>query len=508
MSNAFPSYRLEAAAAPLCSGRRWPAARVLRHALLAALLGAGATAGVQASELTIASADFDFETDAAGGLPHGFDTAGPVQVSDARARAGGQAVRLNRSVADQSVRMRREFGAAASGRVKFSVYVPVDAAVAYAALFADGYIAETDRVTELAFLPGGELRNRSVGGGTQVVGRYQPGAWNDVELIWDGIANTQRYMLLVNGRLIGRLPVAQAGKLPARFELKYGANGAAAAASDLFVDNISLRGLDESAGFDPSVWKITKPDGEEEDTQWLVDGNTLGNQFYYKNDGSLVFRTPNIAGHTEGSKYPRTELREMLLGTGVGDDETQGFTGNNWVLSTASAENQAKAGGVDGNLKATLKVDHVSTSGDGYKIGRVIIGQIHGSDDEPLRLYYRKLPGNAKGSIYFAHLPRYAKSDDWIEMIGSRGDKANNPVDGIALGEPFSYEVNAKGHQLTVTIKRPGKPDVAKTIEMDHAYDSDWMYFKAGVYNQNNSGTSEDYAQATFYSISATRDRP
>lgn len=505
MSNAFPSYRLEAAAAPLCSGRRWPAARVLRHALLAALLGAGATAGVQASELTIASADFDFETDAAGGLPHGFDTAGPVQVSDARARTGGQAVRLNRSVVDQSVRMRREFGAAASGRAKFSVYVPVDAAAAYAALFADGYIAETDRVAELAFLPGGELRNRGPGG-TQVVGHYQPGAWNDVELIWDGIANTQRYMLLVNGRLIGRLPVAQAGKLPARFELKYGANGASAAPADLFVDDISLRGPDESAGFDPSVWKITKPDGEEEDTQWLVDGNTLGNQFYYKNDGSLVFRSPNKAGHTDGSEFSRSELREMLLGTQVGD-KTKGFTGNNWVLSTASPEVQAKVGGVDGNLKATLRVDHVSTTGERAKVGRVIIGQIHGEDAEPLRLYYRKLPENTKGSIFIAHEQRYG-DDDREDLIGSQGSYASDPDDGIKLGEPFSYEVNAKGHQLTVTLKRPGKPDVSKTIEMDHAYDSDWMYFKAGVYNQNNSGTSEDYAQATFYSISATHGRP
>jgi len=27
------------------------------------------------------------------------------------------------------------------------------------------------------------------------------------------------------------------------------------------------------------------------------------------------------------------------------------------------------------------------------------------------------------------------------------------------------------------------------------------MYFKAGVYNQNNTGTASDYVQATFYSL-------
>lgn len=28
-----------------------------------------------------------------------------------------------------------------------------------------------------------------------------------------------------------------------------------------------------------------------------------------------------------------------------------------------------------------------------------------------------------------------------------------------------------------------------------------YMYFKAGVYNQNNSGDADDYAQATFYKL-------
>jgi poly(beta-D-mannuronate) lyase len=28
-----------------------------------------------------------------------------------------------------------------------------------------------------------------------------------------------------------------------------------------------------------------------------------------------------------------------------------------------------------------------------------------------------------------------------------------------------------------------------------------YMYFKAGVYNQNNSGVPHDYVQATFYQI-------
>lgn len=30
---------------------------------------------------------------------------------------------------------------------------------------------------------------------------------------------------------------------------------------------------------------------------------------------------------------------------------------------------------------------------------------------------------------------------------------------------------------------------------------SQYMYFKAGVYNQNNTGEGSDYVQATFYQL-------
>ena len=33
---------------------------------------------------------------------------------------------------------------------------------------------------------------------------------------------------------------------------------------------------------------------------------------------------------------------------------------------------------------------------------------------------------------------------------------------------------------------------------------ADYMFFKAGVYNQNNSGEPDDYVQATFYALKAT----
>jgi poly(beta-D-mannuronate) lyase len=95
-------------------------------------------------------------------------------------------------------------------------------------------------------------------------------------------------------------------------------------------------------------------------------------------------------------------------------------------------------------------------------------------------------------------------SEQWIEMIGSRDDNASNPSDGIALDEVFSYRVDVVDNQLSVTISRDGKADITKSVDMSNSgYDSSsqYMYFKAGVYNQNNSGDADDYVQATFYAL-------
>lgn len=141
--------------------------------------------------------------------------------------------------------------------------------------------------------------------------------------------------------------------------------------------------------------------------------------FYTADDGGMVFKVGvNGPKTSTNTSYTRTELRGMLR-QGDTSIKTQGVNENNWVFSSAPSSEQAKAGGVDGVLNATLAVNHVTTGGKGYQIGRVIIGQIHANDDEPVRLYYRKLPNNSKGSIYFAHETRNG-SEYWYEIIGSK----------------------------------------------------------------------------------------
>ena len=222
--------------------------------------------------------------------------------------------------------------------------------------------------------------------------------------------------------------------------------------------------LSPGENFDLSKWKITLPDQTEISETALSAGFEKENEFYTDPvTGAMVFTCRND-GETGGSTYPRSELREMLR-AGNTSISTKGVGLNNWVFSSSSQSVKEASGGVDGVMTATVAVDHVSTTGDNSRQGRVIIGQIHASDNEPCRLYYRKLPQNELGVIYFAIDPNIG-SEQWFEMIGSRSSSASNPTDGIALGERFSYEIKVVGNTLTVTIKRDGKDDVVQVADM------------------------------------------
>ncbi|MGB5418990.1 polysaccharide lyase family 7 protein [Algibacter sp.] len=266
-----------------------------------------------------------------------------------------------------------------------------------------------------------------------------------------------------------------------------------------------------SENFDLSTWNLSIPVDNGNGTATTITVSQINNKytnsayFYTADDGGMVFKCP-IAGFKTSinTSYTRSELREMLRGTNTSIN-TQGVNKNNWVFGTAPASDKSAAAGFDGVMNATVAVNYVTTTGDSGQIGRVIIGQIHANDNEPIRIYYRKLVNNELGSIYFAHEPAEGYgSEQWHEMIGSRSNSASNPSDGIALNEKFSYTIKVVGDSLTVTISREGKADVIKTVNMatsGYNVGGQYMYFKAGVYNQNNTGNADDYVQATFYAL-------
>lgn len=262
--------------------------------------------------------------------------------------------------------------------------------------------------------------------------------------------------------------------------------------------------------FDLLDWSLTLPTDINKDRKAdtiyetsLDGGFQLKPFFYTADDGGLVFACPNVAAKTsKHTKYARAELREMLR-RGNSRVKARGITRNNWVFGGAHGSMKRKSGGIEGSLEGTLAVNRVSTTGDEKMVGRVIVGQIHATDDEPIRLYYRKLPNNTKGAIYFAHEIN-GGDDVWINMIGTRSHTLPDPLEGIALNEKFSYKITVENEVLFVTLIRQGKPNITRHYDMkESGYSSgnQFMYFKAGVYNQNNGGADGDYAQATFYHI-------
>ena len=283
---------------------------------------------------------------------------------------------------------------------------------------------------------------------------------------------------------------------------------------------IVVNALPNELGIELDDWYLSIPSDEDGNGKSdsikeieLAAGYTHPEYFYTSADGGIVMRSPSRGFKTStNTNYVRVELREMLRRGNTSIGSTQGVNANNWVFGHAPTSAQANAGGINGELNVTLAVNQVTTNGENYQIGRVIIGQIHANDDEPIRLYYRKLPNNSKGAIYFAHEPRTG-NEVYVEMIGSRDNSTSNPADGIALDEKFSYTINASDALLTVTITREGKDDVVATYDMTGSQYEDpdqYMYFKVGVYHVNNSSDpSSDtgqFAQATFYEIRNSHD--
>lgn len=301
--------------------------------------------------------------------------------------------------------------------------------------------------------------------------------------------------------------------------------------------------------FDLSKWKINLPiletEGSRKGKTVEINKHDLSDtsigfshdEWFYTDaeTGALVFAAPNDAPTTPNSKNTRSELRAML-------GEEYASPSNNFAVASHPQANEF--GAIGGKLSATLSVDHVSVSGPDNKNNAysVIIGQIHGSDNEPLKISYRKLPNHEYGSLSWNYeLNPVAELQDAVDENGKklRQDIRHNvfgefdlradsedPVDGIKLGEIFAYEVDIEGDIMHLSFtKKPGTDEeVVKTFEVnlaegnyaghevDQGYGDDWMYYKAGAYNQCNTKVESsnclwrgmeagDYVQVSFYQL-------
>ena len=259
-------------------------------------------------------------------------------------------------------------------------------------------------------------------------------------------------------------------------------------------------------------WKLILGDGSN-----VGIANNFENKdfFYTKNDGNsdwIVFKAPN-GGNTHGtSNNTRTELAQI----------------KKWYPKTANDK-----------LTATLKVMNVSATGDARVAATyaVVVGQIHSADkfeNEPLKIFYKKFPGHTKGSVFWHYEINTAGDDNskrwdystavWGNDFSVVGSDTNTypeePKDGIALGEEFSYEIEVKDGIMNLTFTSNGhetktftknliesefttKADIPEQtqklfvpigqdgVELKEAYAGEGCFFKLGAYNQTNGKSPE-----------------
>ena len=281
--------------------------------------------------------------------------------------------------------------------------------------------------------------------------------------------------------------------------------------------------LEPWENFDLTDWAYDSPAPRADDEckairsdedEWDVFRSSASSPYFFTHtDGGMRFVSP-VGGTTTNSScdagFPRSELREMLR-RGNTNVSTTGVNANNWTLGYQPTG--TNHGGRNGSLTATLRINRVTTTGDGLHPGRTIIGQIHADDDEPARLYYRKLPNADYGCLYLEHEIRNG-NDVTFNLIGNENCSGNGPSDGIQLDELFSYEIINEGADIRVVIRRgdANGPIIAETLvdmnDQDSGYDrsDEWMYFKAGAYTQNNTGDDDDTDVITFYRLENTHD--
>lgn len=333
----------------------------------------------------------------------------------------------------------------------------------------------------------------------------------------------------------------------------------------LAAPTIAKDALVPAKAFDLSEWNITLPIDKDKNgkpdqvTVKKLKKYSHPDFFYLNEDGGMVFAAPNKAATTKNSSNTRSELRHMLRGKNT-SHKTHGYK-NNFAVEARTGSN--KFGRIGGRLDATLKVDHVAKrAGDSSTKAAysVVVGQIHavkydnttsgfGYGNEPIKIYYKKFPDHEYGSVFWTYERNLAKNDDnrtdiAYPVFGNTWKEQADPsLDGIKLGEEFSYTINVHRNvmYLTFTSPRHGTKTYKKSLVQNidpygqidpldnkFSYGGDSLYFKAGAYNQCSTkkgggtwyagcaGTGDwaedkangDYVQATFSKLTVGESTP
>ncbi|AIS10578.1 lyase, putative [Pseudomonas chlororaphis subsp. aurantiaca] len=214
---------------------------------------------------------------------------------------------------------------------------------------------------------------------------------------------------------------------------------------------------------DLATWNLSIPEGSPPatiDTPKLVDG--FKDQYFHSDTGTLFFWSPVTGSRTANAIYPRSELRETYANG----------TLKNWTYPEA-----------DNLLYATLAVNQVPST------GKIVIGQIHAyNSTKPLvKVEYQYKTTTQSGNI--------------VAKVRMHPDDVDSRViivaENVPLDREFSYLIHlSPGGALGVS---------AAGYQWDTQISSTWrdkpLYFKAGVYVQDNTGYTTEGGKVTFYKL-------
>ncbi len=211
---------------------------------------------------------------------------------------------------------------------------------------------------------------------------------------------------------------------------------------------------------DLSTWDLSIPVGSVAttiDTPTLVKG--FKDEYFHSDTGTLFFWAPVTGSKTASAIYPRSELRETNADGSV----------RNWLYTAA-----------DNTLTATMMVNQVPSS------GKVVIGQIHvnGSNEPLLKVEYQYKEKLGTGNIVAKLRQTPGQEDPTVITVAT----------GVPMKKNLNYMIHlTKAGTLSVTAY-----NFNWTTKVDPQWATKPLYFKAGVYVQDNTGYATEGGSTTF----------
>ncbi|MGH8419861.1 MAG: polysaccharide lyase family 7 protein [Pseudomonas sp.] len=220
---------------------------------------------------------------------------------------------------------------------------------------------------------------------------------------------------------------------------------------------------------DLGSWNLSIPVGSPPatiETQQLLQG--YDGKYFTSSASNVTFWAPVTGTKTANAKYPRTELRETW----------SNGTLHNWSYPDA-----------DNFLSAKLKVIQVPSS------GRVVIGQIHvyESTQPLLKVEYQYKDATKDGTIVAK--VRFHPDDKEARIF--------TVAEGIRLNETFKYVIHLnKAGLLSVQANNMFWND-----RISATWSKQQLYFKAGVYTQDNTGYTSEGGKVMFFNLDADHNK-